>query len=70
MKKLSKDSMMKKDNSICFKENKMTEVEKLKAQLEIAVAVLKHYENKRLCIKALEKIKEIEKSSKKVIDNK
>ena len=61
---------MKKDNSICFKENKMTEVEKLKAQLEIAVNVLKHYENKKLCIKALEKIKEIEKSSKKVIDNK
>lgn len=48
----------------------MTEVEKLKAQLEIAVTVLKHYENKKLCIKALEKIKEIEKTSKKVIDNK
>ena len=48
----------------------MTEVEKLKAQLEIAVNVLKHYENKKLCIKALEKIIEIEKSSKKVIDNK
>lgn len=48
----------------------MTEVEKLKAQLEIAVNVLKHYENKKLCIKALEKIKEIEKNSKKVIDNK
>ena len=70
MRKLSNDSTMKKDNSICFKENKMTEVEKLKAQLEIAVNVLKHYENKKLCIKALEKIKEIEKSSKKVIDNK
>lgn len=50
-------------------ENNMTEVEKLKAQLEIAVNVLKHYENKKLCIKALEKIKEIEKSNKKVIDN-
>lgn len=47
----------------------MTEVEKLKAQLEIALAVLKHYENKKLCIKALEKIKELEKSNKKVIDN-
>lgn len=35
----------------------MTEVEKLKAQFEIAVAVLKHYENKKLCIKALEKNK-------------
>lgn len=51
-------------------ENKMTEVEKLKAQLEIAVEVLKYYCNKRKCQKALEKIKEIEKSNKKVIDNK
>lgn len=48
----------------------MTEVEKLKAQLEVAVEVLKYYTNKRKCQKALEKIKEIEKSSKKVIDNK
>lgn len=48
----------------------MTEVEKLKAQLEIAVEVLKYYKNRRLCQKALEKIKELDKSSKKVIDNK
>ena len=48
----------------------MTEVEKLKAQLEIAVDVLKYYCNKRKCQKALEKIKELDKSSKKVIDNK
>jgi len=48
----------------------MTEVEKLKAQLEIAVEVLKYYGNKRKCQKALEKIKELDKSSKKVIDNK
>lgn len=41
-------------------ENKMTEVEKLKAQLEIAVEVLKYYANKRKCQKALEKIKEVE----------
>lgn len=47
----------------------MTEVEKLKAQLEIAVEVLKYYVNKRKCQKALEKIKELEKSNKKVIDN-
>ena len=51
-------------------ENNMTEVEKLKAQLEIAVEVLKYYANKRKCQKALEKIKELEKSNKKVIDNK
>lgn len=62
--------MMKKDRENCFKENKMTEVEKLKAQLEIAIEVLKYYKNRRLCQKALEKIKEIEKSNKKVIDNK
>jgi hypothetical protein len=48
----------------------MTEVEKLKAQLEIAIEVLEYYENKRKCQKALEKIKEIEKSCKKVVDNK
>lgn len=47
----------------------MTEVQKLKAQLEIAVDVLKYYKNRRLCQKALEKIKELDKSSKKVIDN-
>lgn len=51
-------------------ENKMTEVEKLKAQLEIAIEVLKYYKNRRLCQKALEKIKEIGKGNKKVIDNK
>ena len=61
--------MMKKDKENCFKENKMTEVEKLKAQLEIAVEVLKYYKNRRLCQKALEKIKEVGKSNKKVIDN-
>jgi hypothetical protein len=48
----------------------MTEVEKLKAQLEIAVDVLKYYKNRRLCQKALEKIKEVGKGDKKVIDNK
>ena len=40
---------------------KMTEIEKLKKQLEIALKVLRHYENKKLCIKALEKIEELEK---------
>lgn len=40
----------------------MTEIEKLKKQLEIAINVLQHYKNKHLCQKALEKIKEIEKS--------
>lgn len=48
----------------------MTEVEKLKAQLKIAIDVLEYYENRRKCQKALEKIKEIEKSCKKVVDNK
>jgi hypothetical protein len=48
----------------------MTEVEKLKTQLEVAVEVLKYYCNKRKCQKALDKIKEIEKGNKKVIDNK
>ena len=47
----------------------MTEVEKLKAQLEIAIEVLKYYKNRRLCQKALEKIKEVGKGDKKVIDN-
>lgn len=42
----------------------MTEVEKLKAQLEIAIKVLKHYENKKLCIDALKKIQELEKNKK------
>lgn len=50
----------------------MTEVEKLRKQLEIAVKVLKHYENKKLCIKALKNIDNIENeyNLKKVIDNK
>jgi hypothetical protein len=61
---------MNKDNIDYYRINKMTEVEKLKAQLEIAVEVLKYYANKRKCQKALEKIKEIEKGNKKVIDNK
>lgn len=39
------------------------EIEKLKTQLEIAVKVLQHYENKKLCIKALEKIEELNKKS-------
>ena len=39
-------------------------VEKLEKQLEIAIKVLKHYENKKLCIKALEEINKIEKESK------
>ena len=49
----------------------MTEIEKLRKQLEIALKVLRHYENKKLCIKALEKIEEIEKENnlKKVVDN-
>lgn len=38
----------------------MSEVEKLKKQLEIAIKVLKHYENKKMCIEALEKIKKLE----------
>lgn len=38
----------------------MSEVEKLKKQLEIAIKVLKHYENKKMCIKALEEIKKLE----------
>lgn len=42
----------------------MTEIEKLKKQLEIAIKVLRHYENKKLCIKALEEINKIEKESK------
>lgn len=49
----------------------MSEVEKLRKQLEVALKVLRHYENKKLCIKALEKIEEIEKENnlKKVVDN-
>ena len=39
-------------------------VEKLEKQLEIAIKVLKHYENKKLCIKALEEINKIEQESK------
>lgn len=39
-------------------------VEKLEKQLEIAIKVLKHYENKKLCIKALEEINKTEKESK------
>lgn len=34
-------------------------IEKLEKQLDIAVKVLKHYENKKLCIKALKEIKDI-----------
>ena len=50
----------------------MTEVEKLRKQHEIAVKVLRHYENKKLCIKALRHIEQIEEENnlKKVIDNK
>ena len=39
-------------------------VEKLEKQLEIAIKVLEHYENKKLCIKALEEINKTEKESK------
>lgn len=39
------------------------EIEKLKAQLEIAVKVLQHYENKSLCVKALKKIEELNKKT-------
>lgn len=35
-------------------------IEKLEKQLAIAVEVLKYYENKRKCQKALEQIKEVE----------
>jgi hypothetical protein len=38
----------------------MTEIEKLKKQLEIAIAVLSHYENRALCQKALAKIAKLE----------
>lgn len=50
----------------------MTEVEKLRKQLDIAVKVLKHYENKKKCIKALVDIEKVESeyNLKKVIDNK
>ena len=37
----------------------LEKIEKLEKQLEIAVKVLKHYENKKLCIKALKEISEI-----------
>ena len=49
----------------------MTEVEKLRKQLAIAVKVLKHYENKKLCQKALRHIEDIESENnlKKVVDN-
>ena len=63
MKRVLKDSKMIKNNLTYFEGN-MTEVEKLKKQLEIAIKVLKHYENKKLCIKALEEINKIEKESK------
>lgn len=39
------------------------EIEKLKAQLEIAIKVLQHYENKSLCVKALKKIEELNKKT-------
>lgn len=39
------------------------EIEKLKEQLEIAVKVLQHYENKSLCVKALKKIEELNKKT-------
>lgn len=50
----------------------MTEIEKLRKQLAIAVKVLKHYENKKLCQKALQEIEDVdnENNLKKVIDNK
>lgn len=50
----------------------MTEIEKLRKQLEIAVKVLSYYENKKKCIKALADIEKVENeyNSKKVIDNK
>lgn len=38
----------------------MAEVEKLRKQLEIAVAVLMHYENRAMCQKALAKIAKLE----------
>ena len=49
----------------------MSELEKLRKQLEVALEVLRHYGNKKLCVKALEKIEEIEKENnlKKVVDN-
>lgn len=49
----------------------MTELEKLRKQLKIALDVLKYYENKKKCIKAVEKIEELENeyNLKKVIDN-
>ena len=38
----------------------LEKIEKLEKQLAIAVDVLKYYENKRKCQKALEQIKEVE----------
>lgn len=38
----------------------LDKIEKLEKQLAIAVEVLRYYENKRKCQKALEKIKEVE----------
>lgn len=38
----------------------LEKIEKLERQLAIAVDVLKYYENKRKCQKALEQIKEVE----------
>lgn len=38
----------------------LEKIEKLEKQLAIAVEVLKYYENKRKCQKALEQIKEVE----------
>lgn len=38
----------------------LDKIEKLEKQLAIAVEVLKYYENKRKCQKALEQIKEVE----------
>ena len=43
----------------------MSEVEKLKKQLEIAIKVLKHYENKAMCQKAIKQIEELEKEYSK-----
>lgn len=36
-----------------------TELRKVKKQLEIAIKVLKHYQDKHLCKEALEKIDEV-----------
>lgn len=39
----------------------MTEIEKLKQQLEIAIKALEHYKNKIVAQKALQQIYELEK---------